>query len=249
MLLAISMAALFLVPSSAESSSSSFSSSVEAKAMLNSGWWGNFSSTNHCDLAGITCNGAGIVIRMRGYKYGYNLADMNWSSLPNLEYLDLSHSGLKGGIPGEIGTLSKLTHLDLSVNNKLQGVLPPTLGNLAELVYLDLSATNIEACEIGWTQRVNVVQGMAHALSYLHHDCTPPIVHRDISSNNILLNSEEEAFVADFGIARLLNPDSSNQTVIAGTYGYIAPGQKSVCIKFGLKLEVLQEMVVHWSNT
>ncbi|XP_057482764.1 probable leucine-rich repeat receptor-like protein kinase At1g35710 [Actinidia eriantha] len=80
-----------------------------------------------------------------------------------------------------------------------------------------------EAMEIGWSQRVNIVEAIAHALSYLHHDCTPPIVHRDISSNNILLNSQLEAFVSDFGIARLLYPNSSNQTLIAGTYGYIAP--------------------------
>ncbi|XP_058186919.1 MDIS1-interacting receptor like kinase 2-like [Rhododendron vialii] len=147
MLLAISMAALFLDPSSAESSSSSFSSSVEAKAMLNSGWWGNFSSRNHCNLEGITCNGAGSVIQMRGhyFYYGNNLADMNWSSLPNLEYLDLrqSYYSLTGGIPGEIAYLSKLTHLDLSFNFDLQGVLPPTLGNLTQLVHLDLSETNI----------------------------------------------------------------------------------------------------------
>ncbi|PPD96111.1 hypothetical protein GOBAR_DD06848 [Gossypium barbadense] len=80
-----------------------------------------------------------------------------------------------------------------------------------------------EAVELDWTKRVNIVKGVAHALSYMHHDCNLPIVHRDISSNNILLNSELEAFIADFGTARLLDPDSSNQTVIVGTYGYIAP--------------------------
>ncbi|KAH9768663.1 putative leucine-rich repeat receptor-like protein kinase [Citrus sinensis] len=83
--------------------------------------------------------------------------------------------------------------------------------------------TDEEAVGLDWAKRVNVVKGMAHALSYLHHDCTPPIVHRDISSNNVLLNSELEAFVADFGVARLLNFDSSNRTLLAGTYGYIAP--------------------------
>ncbi|MBA0754146.1 hypothetical protein Gogos_022381, partial [Gossypium gossypioides] len=62
------------------------------------------------------------------------------------------------------------------------------------------------------TKRVNIVKGVAHALSYMHHDCNPPIVHRDISSNNILLNSELEAFIADFGTARLLDPASSNRT-------------------------------------
>ncbi|KAH9704170.1 protein kinase domain-containing protein [Citrus sinensis] len=78
--------------------------------------------------------------------------------------------------------------------------------------------------------------------------CTPPIVHRDISSNNVLLNSELEAFVADFGGARLLNFDSSNRTLLAGTYGYIAPElaytmvvtEKSDVYSFGVvALEVL----------
>ncbi|XP_059653778.1 MDIS1-interacting receptor like kinase 2-like [Cornus florida] len=83
--------------------------------------------------------------------------------------------------------------------------------------------SEVEAMELEWTQRVNVVKGIAHALSYMHHDCTPPILHRDISSNNILLDSESKACVADFGTARLLDPDSSNHTVIVGTYGYVAP--------------------------
>ncbi|ESR59329.1 hypothetical protein CICLE_v10017807mg [Citrus x clementina] len=80
-----------------------------------------------------------------------------------------------------------------------------------------------EAVELDWAQRVNIVKAIAHALAYLHHDCSPSIIHRDISSNNILLNSKLEAFVADFGTARLLYADSSNQTLLAGTYGYIAP--------------------------
>ncbi|KAI8533966.1 hypothetical protein RHMOL_Rhmol10G0051900 [Rhododendron molle] len=82
---------------------------------------------------------------------------------------------------------------------------------------------DVEASKIGWTQRVNIVESMAHALSYLHHDCTPPVLHRDILSNNILLNSQLEACVSDFGTARLLHLDSFNQTIVAGTYGYIAP--------------------------
>ncbi|GKC17886.1 MDIS1-interacting receptor like kinase 2-like protein [Tanacetum coccineum] len=79
------------------------------------------------------------------------------------------------------------------------------------------------AVKMDWMKRVNIIKDVAHALAYMHHDCNPPIVHRDISSNNILLNSEMEGFVADFGAARLLDPDSSNQTVVAGTLGYIAP--------------------------
>ncbi|EEF39415.1 receptor protein kinase, putative [Ricinus communis] len=80
-----------------------------------------------------------------------------------------------------------------------------------------------EAMELDWFKRLNVVKGVANALSYMHHDCSPPIIHRDISSSNVLLDSEFEAHVSDFGTARLLMPDSSNWTSFAGTFGYTAP--------------------------
>uniref|UniRef100_A0A6N2K2G1 non-specific serine/threonine protein kinase n=1 Tax=Salix viminalis TaxID=40686 RepID=A0A6N2K2G1_SALVM len=86
-----------------------------------------------------------------------------------------------------------------------------------------------EAVELNWMKRAHIIKDIAHALSYLHHDCSPPIVHRDISSSNVLLNSESKSFVADFGVARLLDPDSSNLTVLAGTYGYIAPEYMYCC--------------------
>ncbi|GAY64839.1 hypothetical protein CUMW_236620 [Citrus unshiu] len=91
-------------------------------------------------------------------------------------------------------------------------------GSLAAILSNDAAAQ-----ELGWSQRMNVIKGVADALSYLHHDCFPPIVHRDISSKNLLLDLEYEAHVADFGIAKFLKPDSSNWTEFAGTYGYIAP--------------------------
>ncbi|GAY65679.1 hypothetical protein CUMW_242990 [Citrus unshiu] len=91
-------------------------------------------------------------------------------------------------------------------------------GSLAAILSSDEAAP-----ELGWSQRMNVIKGIADALSYLHHDCFPPIVHRDISSKNLLLDLEYEAHVADFGIAKFLKPDSSNWTEFAGTYGYVAP--------------------------
>ncbi|CAL8997312.1 unnamed protein product [Prunus brigantina] len=91
-------------------------------------------------------------------------------------------------------------------------------GSLASMLSKDE-----EAKELGWSKRVNIVKGVAHALFYMHHDCVPPIVHRDISSKNILLDSEYEACVSDFGTAKFLNPDSTNWTTAAGTFGYMAP--------------------------
>ncbi|KAI6681656.1 hypothetical protein NL676_035537 [Syzygium grande] len=80
------------------------------------------------------------------------------------------------------------------------------------------------AIEFQWDKRVNVIRGVADALSYMHHECLPPLIHRDLTSNNILLDRDYEAHISDFGTARLLRPDSSNWTAIAGTIGYIAPG-------------------------
>ena len=85
-----------------------------------------------------------------------------------------------------------------------------------------------EAKKLDWNKTVNIVKGVVHALSYLHHDCSPAIVHRDIKSSNVLLDLEFEARISDFGTAKLLNPDSSNWTNIAGTYGYIAPGNFTI---------------------
>ncbi|XP_028214452.1 probable leucine-rich repeat receptor-like protein kinase At1g35710 [Glycine soja] len=82
---------------------------------------------------------------------------------------------------------------------------------------------DVEAMELDWKKRVNIVKGTAHALSYLHHDFTPPIVHRDISASNVLLNSDWEPSISDFGTARFLSFDSSHPTIVAGTIGYIAP--------------------------
>ncbi|XP_022765738.1 MDIS1-interacting receptor like kinase 2-like [Durio zibethinus] len=60
-----------------------------------------------------------------------------------------------------------------------------------------------EAMELDWKKRLNVVKGVANALSYMHHEHSPPIIHRDISSNNVFLDLDYEAHVSDFGTARL----------------------------------------------
>ncbi|MED6140991.1 hypothetical protein PIB30_098997 [Stylosanthes scabra] len=72
----------------------------------------------------------------------------------------------------------------------------------------------MEAKELNWSKRVKIIKGTAFALAYMHRHCTPPIVHRNVTTSNILLNSELDACVSDFGTARLLHTDSSNHTVL-----------------------------------
>ncbi|XP_037473930.1 MDIS1-interacting receptor like kinase 2-like [Triticum dicoccoides] len=79
------------------------------------------------------------------------------------------------------------------------------------------------AKELDWKKRIALATDVAQAISYLHHKCSPPIIHRDITSNNILLDTSFKAFVSDFGTARILKPGSSNWSALAGTFGYIAP--------------------------
>ncbi|KDO55849.1 hypothetical protein CISIN_1g0414381mg, partial [Citrus sinensis] len=91
-------------------------------------------------------------------------------------------------------------------------------GSLDKILNNDASAK-----ELGWTQRLNVIKGVADALFYLHNNCFPPIVHWDISSKNVLLDLGYEAHVSDFRIAKFLNLDSSNWSKLAGTHGNVAP--------------------------
>lgn len=132
----------------------------------------------------------------------------------------------KKSFENEIKALTEVRHRNIV---KLHGFC--TSGDYMYLVYEYLERGSLGKTLYGeegkkkmdWGMRVKVVQGLAHALAYLHHDCNPAIVHRDITVNNILLESDFEPRLCDFGTAKLLGGASTNWTSVAGSYGYMAP--------------------------
>ncbi|PIN24616.1 Serine/threonine protein kinase [Handroanthus impetiginosus] len=131
-----------------------------------------------------------------------------------------------------IGEKYKVLVYDYMENGSLGDVLDEEKGG----VFLD------------WPKRFAIAVGAAQGLAYLHHDCAPPIVHRDFKPNNILLDEEFRPKVADFGLAKVLKHDEneSDQVMsrVAGSFGYIAPEyaytmkvtEKSDVYSFGIVL-------------
>jgi Leucine-rich repeat (LRR) protein len=137
----------------------------------------------------------------------------------------------------EINTLGKIRHRNiLKLNAFLTGGASNFLiyeyvvnGNLYDAIRRQYRAGQPE---LDWDKRYRIAVGAAKSIMYLHHDCSPAIIHQDIKSTNILLDEEYEAKLADFGIAKLV--EGSPLSCFAGTHGYMAPGkfflvEKTVC--------------------
>ncbi|KAI8531033.1 hypothetical protein RHMOL_Rhmol11G0106200 [Rhododendron molle] len=173
-----------------------------------------------------------------------------------LPHLDLSENQFFGQIPAELSQLRKLDNKlekEFSAEVDILGTIRHC--NIVKLlccissedskllVYEYLENQNLDKwlhvkkrretdpalrVVLDWPKRLEIVIGAAQGLCYMHHDCTPRIIHRDVKSSNILLDSEFKARMADFGLAKILakRNELNTMSIVVGSFGYMAQGSE-----------------------
>ncbi|KAD5318021.1 hypothetical protein R6Q59_033352 [Mikania micrantha] len=136
-----------------------------------------------------------------------------------------SHQG-KSQFIAEIATISAVQHRNLV---KLYGCCID--GEKRLLVYeylenksLDQALFGENRLSLSWATRFEICLGIARGLAYLHEESRIRVVHRDVKASNVLLDSDLNPKISDFGLAKLYDDKKTHMsTRVAGTIGYLAP--------------------------
>ncbi|KAJ1432842.1 Serine/threonine-protein kinase, active site [Sesbania bispinosa] len=99
-------------------------------------------------------------------------------------------------------------------------------GSLDRFIFSGGTTTSTGDSTLSWERRLSVICGVSKALDYLHNGCDKRVLHRDIKTSNVMLDSDFNARLGDFGLARTIHLSEKTHhstREIAGTPGYIAP--------------------------
>ena len=157
--------------------------------------------------------------------------------------LSVNDDGTTRKFTAELLTLAQLHHPNIVA---FEGVchLP---NEALPVLLMELLATNLHSylldpshANLGTYKKATILCDIASGLAYLH-SLSPPLVHRDLTARNVLLNSEETAKIADFGNARILDIDpqsSKGMTSRPGTLEYMPPEAFGASTKYDTSLDV-----------
>ncbi|CAM6097412.1 unnamed protein product [Calypogeia fissa] len=166
--------------------------------------------------------------------------------------IDTENSSLTRRITSELHKIDKMRHPNLLrlLGYVLQGDSLLLLYNFCPNGSLGEWLHRKPESVLEWSTRYNIALGAAQGLAFLHHNVHPPFLHRDVNSNNILLDASFEPLLGDVGLAKLYDPskETESMTAVAGSFGYIPPEyaytmrvtEKSNVYSFGV---VLLEML------
>jgi hypothetical protein len=198
-----------------------------------------FSKVSYKDLAQATENFAESNLIGRG-NYGLVYRGYLVRAVA-VKVFDMNMQGAERSFMLECNALRNIRHRNLLPILTVCSTIDNKGNDFRALVYEFMSNGNLDTWlhpgnrnvpnQLGLTQRIDIVVGIADALQYLHHDCESPIIHCDLKPSNILLDVDMTPHLGDFGIASFYLKSMSVRDMgsissigLKGTIGYIAPG-------------------------
>ncbi|XP_074313246.1 G-type lectin S-receptor-like serine/threonine-protein kinase At2g19130 isoform X1 [Silene latifolia] len=160
-----------------------------------------------------------------GSVFKGTLPDLTDIAVKKLECISFTHGEKQ--FRTEVSAIGNIQHVNLV---RLRGFCSEGTKRLLVYEYMPNGSLNTHLFKkensqiLSWKLRYQIAIGIARGLAYLHEKCRDCIIHCDIKPENILLDSEFCAKVADFGLAKLVGREFSRVlTTIRGTRGYLAP--------------------------